>query len=250
MVRTSKNLPAATRQDHPCLRQYDRVAGASRQAIGASVVNLDARWVVNSRISVTPPGWSTYSAGSPKGRRAAGRRAPAREFTAPPGHLPGTINVPPGDLAERTVDLARARAAGRSVVRALSGLPLRGVVAGTRQPIQPPAGTGRCVLDQPYRCAPWRNLPEEFGNWNSLWRQFRRWCQSGVWDALLRGLADSGIKLEALQMINSTTIRAHRCVAGETGEVQFQALGRSRSGFTTKFHIRCNAAGKFLSVSY
>ncbi len=28
------------------------------------------------------------------------------EFTAPPGHLPGAINVPLGELAERTPDLA------------------------------------------------------------------------------------------------------------------------------------------------
>ena len=61
--------------------------------------------------------------------------------------------------------------------------------------------------------APWRDLPEAFGNWNSIWRQFRRWCQSGVWDVLLQGLADSGGELDALQMIDSTTIRAHRCAA-------------------------------------
>jgi transposase len=97
--------------------------------------------------------------------------------------------------------------------------------------------------------APWRDLPEAFGNWNSIWRQFRRWCLSGVWDVLLQGLADSGGELDALQMIDSTTIRAHRCAAGETGGVQFQALGRSRGGFTTKVHLRCNAAGLPVGVS-
>jgi len=65
--------------------------------------------------------------------------------------------------------------------------------------------------------APWRDLPEAFGNWNSVWRQFRRWCESGVWDVLLQGLADGGGDLDALQMIDSTTIRAHRCAAGEKG---------------------------------
>jgi transposase len=63
--------------------------------------------------------------------------------------------------------------------------------------------------------APWRDLPEQFGNWNSVWRQFRRWCQSGVWDILLQALADSGGDLDMLQMIDSTTVRAHRCAAGE-----------------------------------
>ena len=88
-----------------------------------------------------------------------------------------------------------------------------------------------------------QRVPEAFGNWNSIWRQFRRWCESGVWDVLLQGLADGGGELYALQMIDSTTIRAHRCAAGEAGGIQFQALGRSRGGFTTKVHLRCNAAG-------
>ena len=44
---------------------------------------------------------------------------------------------------------------------------------------------------------PWRDLPEAFGNWNSIWRQFRRWCESGAWDVLLQGLADGGGQLDA-----------------------------------------------------
>ena len=65
--------------------------------------------------------------------------------------------------------------------------------------------------------APWRDLPEDFGSWNSVWRQFRRWCECGVWDVVLQALADSGGELDALQMIDSTTVRAHRCAAGEKG---------------------------------
>lgn len=65
--------------------------------------------------------------------------------------------------------------------------------------------------------APWRDLPDVFGNWNSVWRQFRRWCLSGVWDLVLQTLADSGGKLDLLQMIDSTTVRAHRCAGGEKG---------------------------------
>jgi transposase len=36
--------------------------------------------------------------------------------------------------------------------------------------------------------APWRDLPEEFGNWNSIFRQFRRWADGGV---ILEALAGS-----------------------------------------------------------
>jgi transposase len=91
--------------------------------------------------------------------------------------------------------------------------------------------------------APWRDLPAVFGKWDSVWKQFRRWCESGAWDLLLQELADSGGALDMLQMIDSTIVRAHRCAAGEKTEEQNQALGRSRGGFSTKIHVRCNAAG-------
>jgi transposase len=81
-----------------------------------------------------------------------------------------------------------------------------------------PASNHRRVLDAVFWIArtgaPWRDLPREFGNSNSVWRQFRRWSQSGVWDVVLQGFSDSGGTADLLQMIDSTTIRAHRCAAG------------------------------------
>jgi transposase len=101
-----------------------------------------------------------------------------------------------------------------------------------------PPGDHRRVLDGVlWICrtgAPWRDLPEEFGNWNSVWRQFRRWCESGVWDVLLQGLADSGGDLDALQMIDSTTIRAHRCAAGEKGGSSFRRSAGPAAGSPPK----------------
>jgi transposase len=65
--------------------------------------------------------------------------------------------------------------------------------------------------------APWRDLPAEFGNWNSVFRQFRRWTASGLWDVMLEALADGGGDADLLQMIDSTSIRAHHCAAGGRG---------------------------------
>ena len=65
--------------------------------------------------------------------------------------------------------------------------------------------------------APWRDLPEEFGNWNSIFRQFRRWADSGVWDVVLEALAGSGVCDATLQMIDATIIRAHHCAGGGKG---------------------------------
>lgn len=96
--------------------------------------------------------------------------------------------------------------------------------------------------------APWRDLPDALGNWNSTWRQFRRWCHSGIWDLILQAFADGGGDLDMLQMIDSTTVRAHRCAAGGTSEGREQALGRSRGGFTCKISLRCNAVGLPIGV--
>ena len=37
--------------------------------------------------------------------------------------------------------------------------------------------------------APWRALPERFGNWNGVWRRFSRWSASGMWSTALEAPA-------------------------------------------------------------
>jgi transposase len=45
--------------------------------------------------------------------------------------------------------------------------------------------------------APWRELPADLGNWNSVFRQYRRWTRSGVWDKAAASLAPSGTAVAA-----------------------------------------------------
>ena len=37
----------------------------------------------------------------------------------------------------------------------------------------------------------WRDLPEYFGKWSSVYRQFRRWTLSGLWELILDAFNDS-----------------------------------------------------------
>jgi transposase len=62
--------------------------------------------------------------------------------------------------------------------------------------------------------SPWRNFPERFGKWNTLWRRFARWRDAGVLEGILEALVASGAGGAVLQMIDSTVIRAHQRSAG------------------------------------
>ena len=79
----------------------------------------------------------------------------------------------------------------------------------------------RLVLDGIFWIArtgvPWRDLPGEFGKWSSVYRQFRRWTLAGLWEDIMEALNQSGSVPSALQMIDSTVIRAHHQAAGAKG---------------------------------
>ncbi len=59
--------------------------------------------------------------------------------------------------------------------------------------------------------APWRDLPERLGKWNSQWRRFDRWAAKGRLALIADVLRDP--ELDVL-ILDSTVIRAHISAAG------------------------------------
>lgn len=63
--------------------------------------------------------------------------------------------------------------------------------------------------------APWRDLPEQFGDWNAVYQRWKRWRLSGVWQRLFASLpADSPAQEVVRLFADSTIIRAHPHAAG------------------------------------
>ncbi|XSC42546.1 IS5 family transposase [Bradyrhizobium sp. RDT10] len=89
--------------------------------------------------------------------------------------------------------------------------------------------------------SPWRDLPEAFGDWNSVFRRFSRWSIKGVWWRIFEAMSDDP-DFEYL-IVDSTIVRAHQHAAGAKKGSEDQALGRSRGGLSTKIHLAVRGLG-------
>ena len=63
--------------------------------------------------------------------------------------------------------------------------------------------------------APWRDLPERFGNWKTVYNRFNQWSKKGIWKRLFKALhLDVD---EDGSMVDASVIRAHQHAAGGKG---------------------------------
>lgn len=90
--------------------------------------------------------------------------------------------------------------------------------------------------------APWRDLPVDFGPWQTVYSHFRGMEASGLWKALLVMVSRVNADKEAI-MIDSTAMRVHAHGANPAGGQLAQAMGRSKASLSTKIHMACDALG-------
>jgi len=70
---------------------------------------------------------------------------------------------------------------------------------------------------------PWRDLPPGFGEWNSVFRRFRRWAQNGVFQRIFEAVSDDP-DFEYV-LIDGTIISAHQKASGAKGGLSIRPSG-------------------------
>ena len=68
--------------------------------------------------------------------------------------------------------------------------------------------------------APWRDLPDVFGNWFTVWKRFRRWALKGVFEKVFKTL--SGEPDLEYALIDGTIVKVHRHGAGAKGGLKIR----------------------------
>lgn len=69
--------------------------------------------------------------------------------------------------------------------------------------------------------SPWRDLPEEFGPWQTVWKRHFRWSTDGVYQQMMDAAQEAGLlaedaegSVQRLLAVDSTVVRAHQHAAG------------------------------------
>ena len=62
---------------------------------------------------------------------------------------------------------------------------------------------------------PWRDLPERFGPWKSVYNRFANWARKGHWETIFRELQDEVDEVGSI--VDGSVVRAHQDAAGGKG---------------------------------
>lgn len=87
---------------------------------------------------------------------------------------------------------------------------------------------------------PWRDIPDNFGDWSAIYRRFNLWSKKGILIQLFNALKQlSDIEWE---FIDGSIVKAHQHSMGASSGTA-EAIGKSRGGNTTKIHMAVDSYG-------
>ena len=80
--------------------------------------------------------------------------------------------------------------------------------------------------------SPWRDLPERYGPYTTVYNRFNRWRKAGIWGTLMDAIvqAHGG----EVQMIDSSIVRVHQHASGVKKRVEFAVWAEAAAGSRRK----------------
>jgi len=73
--------------------------------------------------------------------------------------------------------------------------------------------------------APWRDLPDEFGPWQTVYKRFNAWAKTGVWTTIMEELSRDA-DFESI-IVDGSYVRAHQHASGARGAAQPRPLAEA-----------------------
>ena len=93
---------------------------------------------------------------------------------------------------------------------------------------------------------PWRDVPELFGPWGSVYTRWRRWSASGLWRRLLARLTRRAQGV--LRHMDCSHIKLHQDGTNPVGGQLAQSIGRTKGGLNTKLAAIVDQHGRAVAV--
>lgn len=94
----------------------------------------------------------------------------------------------------------------------------------------------------------WSEIPEKYGNFDSMRRKFSRWSKAGIFREIFSAFAIKCGKRN-IAMIDSTFSKAHRTACSMRSDGEPRQIGKSKGGYTTKIHMIANIEEKPLDFA-
>ena len=94
--------------------------------------------------------------------------------------------------------------------------------------------------------SPWRDLPERYGPYTTVYNRFNRWRKAGVWDRLMDAVvaAHDG----KVQMIDSTIVRVHQHASGPKKRVEIVVWAEAEAASPRRStHVSTRKAARSVS---
>lgn len=92
---------------------------------------------------------------------------------------------------------------------------------------------------------PWRDLPSGFGNWNTVFRRFRRWARDRVFDRLFAAV--SGDPDMEYALIDGTIVSVHQKAAGAQAVIPPGKHRKTQIGYEAGMYKWCHLVQNYFA---